>query len=290
MAFFIISDLTLININSYTRIMSKSTSKTLLWKVYKDDPTVCHYIMGTIHTATNEAMAFRELAEACINRVSIYAGEMNLDTVDRTTLTSFLMLPDDQKLTDFFPPKKYQKFKNLILKTYHLDLDELIRFTPFYISNLLAEQSLEQTASLALDYALWRYASLEGKEMHGLESFQEQCAIMKQIPLKYQLKSFKDSLRNISQNQKKINSLNKIYAQGELEKLYKSSKKSMGGIRSLMIYDRNKNMLNRIHELFIQKSCFIAVGAAHLAGDKGILAGLKRADYKIKMIKERSDL
>lgn len=290
MAFFIISDLKLLNINLYTRIMSKSTSKTLLWKVYKDDPSACHYIMGTIHTATSEAMTFKELAKVCINRVSVYAGEMNLDTVDRTTLTNFLMLPDDQKLTDFFPPKKYKKFKNLILKTYHLDLDKLIRFTPFYISNMLAEQSLEQTDSLALDYALWRYASLEGKEMRGLESFQEQCAIMKQIPLDYQLKAFKDGLRNISQNQKKINSLNKMYAQGELEKLYKSSKKSMGGIRSLMIYDRNKNMLNRILELFTQKSCFIAVGAAHLAGNKGILAGLKRAGFKVQMIKTNADL
>lgn len=270
--------------------MSKSTPKTLLWKVYKEDPSACHYIMGTIHTATSEAMTFRELAEACINRVSVYAGEMNLDTVDRATLTNFLMLPNDQKLTDFFPPKKYQKFKNLILKTYHLDLDDFIRFTPFYISNLLADQSLEQTDSLALDYALWRYASLGGKEMHGLESFQEQCAIMQQIPLDYQLKSFKDSLRNISQNQKKINSLNKMYAQGELDKLYKSSKKSMGGIRSLMIYDRNQNMLNRILELFTQKSCFISVGAAHLAGNKGILAGLKRAEFKIKMIKTDADL
>ena len=290
MAFFIISGLLPKSINAYIRIMSKSTSKTLLWRVYKDDPSACHYIMGTIHTATREAMAFRELAEGCINRVSIYAGEMNLDAVDSTTLTSYLMLPNDQKLTDLLPPKKYQKFKSLILKIYDLDLDDFIRFTPFYISNMLAEQSLEQTASMALDYALWRYASLEGKEMHGLESFQEQCAIMEQIPLDYQLKAFKDGLRNISQNQKKINSLNKMYAQGELEKLYKSSKKSMGGIRTLMIYDRNQNMLNRILELFNQKSCFIAVGAAHLAGDKGILAGLKRADYKIKMLKKLSDL
>ncbi len=263
--------------------------KTLLWKVYHTDPKVCHYLFGTIHTATQEAMTFRSLAEASIDRVSIYAGEMNLDEVDEQKMRSYITLPDDTRISDLLPTRKYRRIKNIILKAYHIDLDKFDRFTPFYVSNLLAEIALPRTADKPLDHALWTYATMQGKKMHGLETFEEQCAIMQKIDLQYQIKAFKDSFRNIRNYQQKVINLNKLYAQAALNKLYKSSKNSMGGIRKLMIYDRNQLMIERCLKLFSQGSCVISVGAAHLPGDKGILAGLKRAGYRVKMVRSIDD-
>ena len=58
----------------------------------------------------------------------------------------------------------------------------------------------------------------------------------------------------------------------------------MGKIRNLMIYDRNKKMVNAIIRMSDEKSSFFAIGAAHFAGNKGILAFLKKEGYKIKQI------
>lgn len=265
-------------------------TKTLLWKFWRKDPNDCQYILGTIHTSTQEAMQFRDLAEACIDRVALYAGEMDLNAVDENTLLHFLRLPGEQKLSDLFSVRKYTRYKRLISKACHLDLDDLARFSPFYITNLLAEQSLPRTAGMPLDHALWTYATLAGKDMTGLESFQDQCSIMQQIPLDYQIKTFKDSMRRFNTFRKKTGLLNTLYAAGELDLLYKYSKKSMGSMRKLMIYERNQKMIHRISELISSQSCFIAVGAAHLGGDKGIIAGLKRNGYNFRMIRQLSDI
>lgn len=270
--------------------MSENTNNTLVWKVTKRGDNRSHYIMGTIHTATHEAMSFRDIAETCIDRVSLYAGEMDLNAVDESILSKHVMLSANQTLKDLFSEKKYLKYKKIIKKAYRIDLDDFIKYTPFYILNFIADHNLPRTQSMNLDYALWTYATLAGKEMHGLESFEEQCSIMNHIPLAYQIKAFKDNLRNISLNRKKVIKLNTLYAKGDLKQIYKSSKKSMGSIRNLMIYDRNAKMIDKCLELFSKQSCFIAVGAAHLPNAKGILSGLKRAGYQIKMIKSNTDV
>ncbi|MBL0099512.1 MAG: TraB/GumN family protein [Saprospiraceae bacterium] len=78
--------------------------------------------------------------------------------------------------------------------------------------------------------------------------------------------------------------MNSLYGRGDYVQLYKSSKKSMGKIRSLMIYDRNKYMSERIVQLSQEKSSFFAVGAAHLAGDKGLISLLKKQGFKLRHI------
>ena len=167
------------------------------------------------------------------------------------------------------------------LQTYAVSNKQIIVFTPFFINNLLAELTIEKTQNMALDHHLWQFAMEEGKEMYGVESFDDQVRIMQQIPIDYQIKSFKDSLKNLSSFRKKITHLNQLYAKGDYEQLNKSSKKSMGRIRKLMIYDRNAFMKERILTLSSNKTCFFAIGAAHFPGGKGILALLKKEGYKI---------
>ena len=51
-----------------------------------------------------------------------------------------------------------------------------------------------------------------------------------------------------------------------------------------ILYDRNERMLERISPYLDNGSAFIAVGALHLAGEKGLLHLLKNKNYKITRI------
>ncbi|MFZ1748749.1 MAG: TraB/GumN family protein, partial [Saprospiraceae bacterium] len=189
-----------------------------------------------------------------------------------------------QILSDYYRPKKYQKMRKMILKSYDLDIDHFDTKTPFFFSNMLSEASLPGQNVLALDHLLWQFALAEGKEMKGVESFDDQVEILKKIPLDYQIKALKDIVSNISSFRHKLNKLNELYALGKYDQLYKSTKKSMGKIRKLMIYDRNHHMASRIIELSSEKTAFFAIGAGHLAGGNGLLALLKKKGYKLKVI------
>ncbi|AYN05974.1 TraB/GumN family protein [Flavobacterium sp. 140616W15] len=54
--------------------------------------------------------------------------------------------------------------------------------------------------------------------------------------------------------------------------------------REEMLDKRNSNWVNQIPELMKNKSTFIAVGAAHLAGEQVVINLLKKAGYKVKSV------
>ena len=53
----------------------------------------------------------------------------------------------------------------------------------------------------------------------------------------------------------------------------------------LMIDERNNYWMEKIPNLLAKNSCFIAVGAAHLGGEKGIINQLRKLDYTLVAIK-----
>jgi uncharacterized protein YbaP (TraB family) len=66
----------------------------MLWKIYKNDPEVCHYIFGTMHTATTEAYTFAELAKKYIVKTAQYAAEMDLNQAHDYNLNDHYLLKD----------------------------------------------------------------------------------------------------------------------------------------------------------------------------------------------------
>jgi uncharacterized protein YbaP (TraB family) len=258
----------------------------MLWKFYKNDPEVCSYIFGTMHMSTKEAYTYADVAKKYIQTVSVYAAEMDLNDSKDFQMMQYFLLPEGQMFSSFFRPKQYQKYRNTILKSYKVDIQNFENYTPFFINNYLAELTLNRSESEPLDHYLWSYALSLGKELTGVESLHDQLQILKSIPLDFQIKSFKDTVKNLKAFRKKITALNLLYKRREVQTLYRITKKSMGKIRKLMIYDRNERMTQVTIEIHEKRPCFVAVGAAHLGGRKGVLSLLKKSGYKVKEVKQ----
>lgn len=257
----------------------------MLWRIYKNDPQICSYLFGTMHLPCVEAYKFSDLAKKYIVKSSIYAAEMDLNQSIGQNMMSHFLLQDGKKFSDFFRPAVYKKYHNLVQKVFGLSLSNYQDYTPFFIHNILVEASIVKQHMDPLDHHLWKYAMDHGCHMTGLESFEDQVSIMSQIPLDFQVKTFRESMKNIKLFKQKLAKIVALYADGNVQQLYKYSKRSMGRIRKLMIYDRNQLMAERIKALADQKATFFAIGAAHYPGDKGILAILQRNGFKIQHIK-----
>jgi uncharacterized protein YbaP (TraB family) len=53
-----------------------------------------------------------------------------------------------------------------------------------------------------------------------------------------------------------------------------------------LLFARNAGWVPKIESAMQEKSLFIAVGAGHLGGEKGIIQLLKEAGYKVKAVKD----
>jgi hypothetical protein len=75
------------------------------------------------------------------------------------------------------------------------------------------------------------------------------------------------------------------YAEGDMNGLYRMTRASLHGLRRPVLYARNARMVRRIIGLDPTQATFIAVGAAHLGGRFGIIAGLKRLGWRVRAVR-----
>ncbi len=86
--------------------------------------------------------------------------------------------------------------------------------------------------------------------------------------------------------------MKKYYLAGDLEALYGLLRENTAGtdeelLRTFeeeLIFNRNELMVRRMDERLGEGNAFIAVGALHLPGERGILSLLARRGYKLSRV------
>ncbi len=257
---------------------------TLLWKIQSPHPK-SSYLFGTMHVMDQRAFRHKEIVEEKILECDIYAAEMNLDEINQAAMAETMDLDNDLGLSTLLKPKIYKRLEKLFAKQVGMPLSYFESSQPLLISNLLTESQLSKDMPLSLDATLWEFAKENEKVTIGVETFEEQIEILTNIPLDYQLKGLIDLIQNYKKFKKQLLKLTKLYEQGDIQKLWKTSKKQAGSMRKLMIYDRNKIMADRIANLASEQSIFASVGAGHLSGGKGVIRLLKKKGLKLKPVK-----
>jgi len=255
---------------------------SLLWQLTSDKTHHVSYLFGTMHVKDDIAYTHLEKALTKMKMCNLVACEYNLDQAAGRGMDGVYTLPDNKTLIDYLGEKKYEKIKKIIFKSFGFHLDQLSRLIPMAITSIISEQILSKDNAVSLDQKIWNEGILNEMEMAGVETFEGQADIMKKIELKYQFKMLKDICKNIPSFRKKILGLTDMYREQKIHQLYKVSKKSLGKYRNLLLFKRNINMAHSISKMALDNNAFIAVGAAHLSGRKGILYLLKEQGFTLK--------
>jgi len=264
--------------------MSANNRDSVIWSVY--DPSIYRtsYIMGTMHLKDHNAYTFAALAEKYLAEVDAYAGEMHLDDAADADLHRYFQLAEGQDLSDYYTVRQYKRMSHIFHKITGAKLEQVSNLKPMAISNIIAESYAYNDYGLALDHHLWNKAAKSNKNLYGLESVEDQINILESVPMNSQVLNLKQTLKNITKYGKSIEALGELYAKGRIHKLYRKSKKSLGSIKNLMLYDRNSNMVDHFVVLHRDESLFAAVGAAHLSGKYGMLHLLNKKGIVIRPI------
>jgi hypothetical protein len=82
----------------------------------------------------------------------------------------------------------------------------------------------------------------------------------------------------------------KAYREQDLEKLgdmIAKSDKGMMQYEDILLYHRNRNWVEKLKTLLKEKALFIAVGAGHLPGEKGVINLLRKEGYKLTPVENK---
>lgn len=258
--------------------------KSLLWKIEGTMLPAPSYLFGTMHVRDVRVFESLEIVQEKIAACDAFAVEFHIDDMPEGLTGQASLLPGDQSLRDFIPLKKFERLRRVFLKSTGVDLKYFHRLRPFFLVNMLGSRMLQQEMSEPLDLHLWNFAKQEEKELLGIETIAAQFETVNKIPFDAQLKMLLDFGKNISRYRRNVHQLMRLYQKADIYRLYQKTKKSSGGLREPLIYHRNQIMADRIAEIASEKNLFAAIGAGHLAGEKGLIRLLKKKGFSVKAV------
>ena len=242
------------------------------------------YLFGSMHVRDQRAFQGMEKVHSCIEACEALALEIDLSQDHEWTDPALLQFPDGGSLRDHLRPHIFERLRKSILKAFQIDLNFFGPFIPLALVEIISERIMQSDHPTFLDAYLCDYATQLGKTTLGLETRDSQQALLLRIPMEAQLKMLLEIGRNPHHYRSLLNHMTQLYQKGDLRALHKVSRKSAGGLRKWMLFDRNRVMANRIYSFMQSQSLFCAVGAAHLWGGKGVLRLLKQQGVKVKAI------
>lgn len=257
---------------------------TVLFSIQGNASESVHFIFGTMHLANDDAYSHIIKARVRLEKCSHYFGEMDLGKISSDEMDKAFRFPEGKIISDLMTKKQFERIAVTLRKAFYFDAYAFKEYIPFFIQSMITENVLEKNHKLPLDYFLYQEAFNAGKVLGGIESPERQLEILKQIPLESQLNTLRKICRNTKKFRRNLKNLSIAYQQADIKKIYKMSKKQLGGIRKLLLTDRNETMANFIYEHLGVNSSFFALGAGHLAGKKGVIALLKSKGCKVEPV------
>ena len=159
---------------------------------------------------------------------------------------------------------------------------------PFFISSLLYSKLLD-CPIISYEMQLSRMMGMQNKPVLGLEAALEQVNVLNAIPYQEQARLLLEAVQKYDELKADYWNLVVSYKNKDLESLFYIVRQvSLGAQRyeKLLLVDRNRRWMPTIETFAHSKPTFIAVGAAHLPGEDGLVKLLRRRGYTVEPVVE----
>ncbi|AWI26031.1 TraB/GumN family protein [Flavobacterium pallidum] len=262
------------------------TEKSLLWEI-SGNGLKTSYLFGTMH-ATCDATLSPKVTEGLDNTQQLYLELDMDDTSLQLQMMKGLNMAGGKKMSDLATPEDYATVDAFLKKNMGISLKTMNTLKPFFVSSLMITKLLD-CPMLSIEQELMKKATESNKEVLGLETVDEQMSVFDAIPYEEQMKELvKTAKDDMANDKKEFQELYALYQKQDLNGMLEMSKESKNEMTSKfdaeLLTNRNANWIPRIIKIATEKPTFFGVGAAHLGGEKGVIALLRKKGYTVKAV------
>lgn len=262
---------------------------SLLWKI--DGPGVqkgC-FLFGTMHLIEKDYFVFPKSLQQIVKKTGVLIMELN-GTPKQATVKSSLQLQVGS-FFDFFTKEQSDSIVSWAKANLHMDSSNFCTFIqpmkPFVMAQLMAQIQFKKSVE-SYEMTFENLAKNEEIPIVGLETVEEQLKFINQLPIATQVSMVMETIRLGDKSHAKLVELEHTYQSQNIDSLHQLMQDETGIVaneQTTLVDNRNANWIPKI-EKFIQKDrTFIAVGAGHLGGEKGIIRLLQAKGYRVTPIK-----
>lgn len=296
----------------------------LLWKIeHPNDDVAPAYLFGTIHVSDRRVLDLPREVDTAFRSARSYSMEVKADTATMLQMSArFFYAPgSDKNLRNVCGTDTYERVR-AAMRGRGLPDVMVLRLKPWAAMLLMSQQpamDLEEANRLNLDSWLYNRALREGKSVHALETIDEHLSGFENLTDEEQVLLLRKSMRYGSDDREAREALIQMYLRREIGVLIQSNDESgehserfelnMTADDSAVDYDkdippeqlhreeqaekklhhtlvveRNAIMVRAMQSRLAEGGAFVAVGAAHLPGEAGMLHLLEQQGYRLTRV------
>ncbi len=275
-----------------------SLSAQVFYKVSGNGLENPSWIFGTHHLAPLSILDSIPSAKDALNNSQTVVGEIDM-TMGQMALASalqpFMMAPSDSTLTKIIKPEDFARISKKFTKYAPMPgmtLEAFDPMRPMVVSSMVSIGIISElmpgyNPQEQLDTYFQTTAKNANKKVKGLETPEMQGKLLyTTTPITKQASDLVDLLDNTEKVATQAKVLNSSYMAQDIDNLLKltEGEDSDPQFMEALLDRRNADWLTKLPEILKNGNNFIAVGALHLVGDKGIIEGLRKLGYTVEPI------
>ena len=271
----------------------------ILYKVEKDGSDKVSYLLGTHHFAPLSVVDSIEQLPAILAGVDRLYGEIDMsqmtDPIAMAAMQQILVAPADSTLDKILTAPQLDSLRT-VWNEYSGGMMPVEGFYPFkpsviaaQLAVMMSQKVLPQLNPLeGIDMTMQNRARELGKPVGGLESMEFQMDMLYNRPISEQAEGLMKTISDAEGEEKRAIELSKAYLAHDIDRILDMMlvmENDDAQAAEKMIYSRNDRWVAQLAEEMPEQSIMVVVGAGHLPGERGVIAGLRKAGFKVTAVR-----
>ena len=244
------------------------------------------YLVGTIHLGDERFHGLPSQLLQAIDAVDVVILELDLSKVSpqeqqRVTF-KYGMLPAGTTLEQTLSPDVYQQAQQYLAQQ-GFDIRQFTQFKPWMLGLTMVQIAYVRQGmdiSNGIDKQIADYASLQGKKIIGLETFEKQMSFFDDI---FKLDAaisnddlILDTLTELREHKDMPSQMLEAWLKGNMAAFETIYKDTLGqsefdkAAEKVLLTDRNHRWVKQLKPMLKQQKVLVAVGTLHFAGSEGL--------------------
>ncbi|MDH3561198.1 MAG: TraB/GumN family protein [Gammaproteobacteria bacterium] len=259
----------------------------LLWKI-EGRGIEPGYLFGTIHLEDPRVTRLPPVVQDVFNSATSFITEVEMHPAARASYAEHMRLSQGISLQQYLDAPLYQQLVHILDAEYALPESVLDNLKPWAVFILLSRPP--PVTGRVLDDLLDAQAVQQGKSIHGLETVGELVAALDGMSGDDQVEILVDTVCNRDQLAEQLEEQTTLYLHQDVAGMLAINTRPhqddalFERFMERTLYQRNRRMALRIRDRLGDGNVFIAVGALHLPGERGILRHLEADGYRISRV------
>jgi len=257
----------------------KKSNYNLLWQISGKGLPKPSYLFGSMHVKDKRAFNFSDSLIKAIESTSGFVMEVHPDSLTKSFFEAKIERTGKKKITELITAEQIAELVKRFEAKNGFVPDSAMLDNPVLVASLMNYHvNRKDDMQTFVDAYLYGIARTMKKTIYGLEKPEDQVKLLYGSDTKIAGLFEVDEEATAESMEKMVN----VYAKGNLDEI--SALLSGESEDQLDLVNRNEVMANGIIRLMKANNLFVAVGASHLNGEKGIISLLTKAGYTLRPV------